>query len=105
MVEEEEEEEKALTVLRAYYGPATAVRRLPQHGATLCAHGCVVSLCRDDNGVPVTVCRAPAVVHGFAVAPHAVAGGAVHVLAHGGRGRRRAHRRAARRVCRGCARR
>ena len=78
-------EEKALTVLRAYYGPTTAVRRLPQHGATLCAHGCAVSLCRDDNGMPVTVCRTPAVVHGFAVAPHTDNEGAVHVLAHGGR--------------------
>lgn len=85
----------AQTVLRAYHGPATAVRRLPRHGATLCAHGYVVSLCCDPDGaadgVPVPVCRAPAVVHGFAVAPGAGEGegegeAVTLVLAYGGRG-------------------
>lgn len=75
-------------VRRAYFGPATAVRRLPRHGVTLLAHGNVVSLCTDvdaDEAGPQPVCRASAVVHGFATAETA-GGHETLVIAYGGRG-------------------
>ena len=75
-------------VRRAYFGPATAVRRLPRHGVTLLAHGNVVSLCTDadaDEAGPQPVCRAPVVVHGFATAETA-GGHETLVIAYGGRG-------------------